>query len=73
MTDLPDWVWQLLVNLDYYEDTHPLLYRMTDPDAYERTACAQGAGLLNCVPSEIWDVARLLRDKGAVTIQGERP
>jgi hypothetical protein len=44
LTDLPEWVWNLLDALAAYEDEHPILYRLGDsaPDGavgYERASC----------------------------------
>jgi hypothetical protein len=42
LTELPEWVWDLLDAVSRYEDEHPLLYRMTASDQYERTICFGG-------------------------------
>ena len=41
LTELPEWVWDLLDALAAYEDEHGPLYRYTggDGDGYERTGC----------------------------------
>lgn len=39
LTDLPTWVWELLDALNAYEAEHPILYRMTASDEFERAQC----------------------------------
>lgn len=59
-TDLPEWVWNLLDALDQYEDEHPVLFRETTRGTYERAACF-GHLANNIIPSEVHDVAALMR------------
>lgn len=64
LQELPDWVWQLIVDLQFYEDTHPPLYRMNDDVKYERAKCPSDA--LTGIPREVYDAAQLLSSKGVV-------
>lgn len=66
MTDLPDWVWQLVAGLSRYEDEHPILYRMTASDVYERTPCP--APLTSLIPREVRDAAELLARHNAIEV-----
>jgi len=61
-SDLPIWVWDILIELEEQRDTHPeLLYQaggMDKPARYEWCSCA----LLDKVPPEVIEHARAIRD-----------
>lgn len=63
LTEFPEWVWSLLDALDEYEDAHPMLYRMTDVDRYERAECF--GAFLNArkawPPRDVQDAAKFRR------------
>lgn len=62
-TEAPDWVWNLLDALAAYEDEHPILYRMTASDVYERWPCF-GAFLSErkaWPPRDVQDAAKFRR------------
>lgn len=68
LTDLPDWVWNLLDAIERYEDEHPILYRLGSNDtdgalAYERALCFGGyLGEHNAwPPREVTDAAHFRR------------
>lgn len=61
-SDLPVWVWDILIELEDQRDTHPeLLFQaggMTEPAKYEWCSCA----LLDMVPPEVIEHAQAIRD-----------
>lgn len=67
LTDLPDWVWQLVAGLSRYEAEHPILYRMTSSDVYERTSCPDA--LTGLIPRDIRDAAELLARHDAIEVK----
>ena len=52
MTDLPDWVLQLVYELNRAEDEHPTFYALTTDAKYERTDCYLRS-LLELVPPAV--------------------
>lgn len=62
MTDLPTWVWDMLIELEDQRDTHPeLLFQaggMAKPERYDWCSCA----LLDKVPAEVVTQARAIRE-----------
>jgi hypothetical protein len=64
LTDIPDWVYDLVAGIHRYEDEHPLLYRMTTSGKYERTPCVDG--LTSLIPRDISDATELLVARGAI-------
>lgn len=61
-SDLPVWVWDILIELEEQRDTHPtLLFQaggMAEPAKYDWCSCR----LLDMVPPEVIDHARAIRD-----------
>lgn len=61
-SDLPVWVWDMLIELHDQRDTHPkLLFQsggMAKPERYDWCSCA----LLDLVPAEVTAQARVIRD-----------
>lgn len=62
MTELPAWVWDILIELEDQRDTHPeLLFQaggMAKPERYEWCSCA----LLDKVPPEVIGQVRAIRN-----------
>lgn len=62
MSDLPTWVWDILIELENQRDTHPeLLFQaggMDKPEKYDWCSC----GLLDKVPPEVIHQVRAIRD-----------
>lgn len=67
MTDLPKWVWDMIIHLEDQEDIHPKLYVQVDakyPEqgySYQPSSWCAGT-VLNSVPLEIRGQARAIRD-----------
>lgn len=61
MTELPTWVWDMLIELEDQRETHPKLLHqsglMTKPEPYDWCSCA----LLDKVPREVVAQARAIR------------
>lgn len=60
MADLPKWVWDLIIQLETQEDTHPELYRRMSSAEYVRWNWCPAAAL-NSIPAEIRGQARAIR------------
>ena len=61
MSDLPEWVWQLVEALEQYEDEHPKLFRQSwQHDGYDPYPCF-GSQFEEIVPREIRATAELMR------------
>lgn len=61
-SDLPVWVWDILIELEEQRDTHPKLFAYfagkDEPQRYDWCSCA----LLDKVPPEVIEHARAIRD-----------
>ena len=61
-SELPTWVWDMLIELENQRDTHPqLLFQaggMSETERYEWCSCR----LLDMVPPEVLDHALAIRD-----------
>lgn len=61
---LPQWVWDLVMGIQRFEDEHPKFYRMGDYKdgvlQYEGATCAEGAGVYKVIPREIRDAAQAI-------------
>lgn len=61
-SELPIWVWDILIEMEDQRDTHPKLLHqsglMTKPEPYDWCSCA----LLDKVPPEVIEHARAIRD-----------
>jgi hypothetical protein len=61
-SELPPWVWDILIELENQRDTHPkLLFQsatMDEPAKYDWCSCA----LLDLVPPDVLEHARTIRD-----------
>lgn len=61
-SELPVWVWDILIELEHQRDVHPeLLHQsglMAKPERYDWCSCA----LLDKVPPEVIEHARAIRD-----------
>jgi hypothetical protein len=59
LTDLPEWVWQMVERIQQYEDEHPKLFRETE-DGYSITECL-GLSLEQIIPPPIWQAGEVMR------------
>lgn len=63
---LPQWVWDLVMAIDRYEDEHPPLYRYDryegDTAMYEPVPCPEGEGVYKHIPREVHLQARVLAE-----------
>jgi len=63
LTELPEWVWQVVEATQKYDDEHPPLYRSSyTTDGYESTQCLDSI-LEPLIPAEVWDAARVMRSR----------
>lgn len=72
---LPQWVWDLVIALDRYEDEHPPLYRMGDYKdgvlQYDRTPCPDSAGIFKHIPADVRQGARAIDEYRRFAHSGE--
>lgn len=62
MADLPNWVYDLVMDLQRWEDEHPTLYaQYAGSDAFQKVSEC-GCGALKRVPADVIDQARTLRE-----------
>lgn len=59
--DLPEWVWDLVMGLQQFEDEHPQFFRSVS-GGYEVADCGHQT-LLNTVPDEVRFAATVLRHR----------
>ncbi len=60
ITDLPEWVWDLVDHLAEYEEVHPILWQQKPDDTYIRAECF-GHIAAGIIPSALLEVAALMR------------
>lgn len=62
MTDLPEWVWQVIEATQKYDDEHPTLLReMWGPNGgYDQYPCLDSI-LEPIIPPEVWQAAQVMR------------
>jgi hypothetical protein len=60
LSDLPEWVWDLVDVLDRYSDEHPPLYRMNVKAEYERTPCLCDP-ISKIIPRDVRNTAEVCR------------
>lgn len=66
MSNLPEWVWQLLEALDQYEDEHPSLYFEHYSGEWRRWPCF-GSIAEEIVPADVMRMASTMRERKART------
>ena len=60
MTDLPEWVWQVVEATQKYDDEHPPLFRSFATGGIDQYQCLDSI-LEPLIPAEVWQAASVMR------------
>ena len=60
MSDLPEWVWQVIEATQQYDEEHPMLWRQEPGGGYNTVRCLDSI-LEPLIPEQVWDAARVMR------------